>query len=122
MFKQAVLGGSLFLASMSVFAEECLPGFGPGCVTPGVPVPEQRIPINAYVLQPIFIEEGQYASVEGQVIGNFAVLTATLPDGYQVAGISPMCFTETPCPNLGLLAWFDLKLRFDQALRSRAFQ
>lgn len=107
--------------SGSALAEECLPGFGPGCVTPYPAPPTERIPIHPAALNPIWVGGLDYVTPEGQVVSNdFVVLTVTLPDGHRVAGISAACAADSEsCPNLALFAWFDLRLRLDQALRAR---
>lgn len=110
--------------SAPVLAEDCLPGFGPGCVTPTVPTTPERIPIHPAALAPIWVGDG-YATVAGQVVADdFVLLVATLPNGYRVAGVSGACTTDAErptCPNLALFALYDLRLRIDLALRARAF-
>ncbi len=116
-------GLALIGLATSAVAEDCLPGFGPGCVTPSPAPPTERIPIHPAALNPIWIGGMDYVTPVAQVVaGDFVVLTVTLPDGHRVAGISAACQTtaENPsCPNLALFAWYDLRLRLDQALRAR---
>lgn len=105
--------------SPSALAEDCLPGFGPGCVTPGPAPTTERMPIHPAALNPIWIGGADYVTPVGQVVDtDFVLLSVTLPDGYRVAGLSAACETDS-CPNLALFAWFDLRLRLDQALRAR---
>lgn len=107
--------------SMPALADDCLPGFGPGCVTPYPAPPTERIPIHPAALNPIWVGGLDYVTPAAQVVSNdFVVLTVTLPDGHRVAGISAACAADSEsCPNLALFAWFDLRLRLDQALRAR---
>ncbi len=105
--------------SGSALAEECLPGFGPGCVTPGpAPIPE-RIPIPGY-LPTIWIGGDQYVQPTcGVVAAEFALCVATLPGGYWVGGLSPSCpQANESCPNLSWLALSALRLNIDAALRA----
>lgn len=120
---------SLFLAAALAFAgsalaADCLPGFGPGCVTPTVPTTPERVPLHPAALAPIWVGDG-YATVAGQVVADdFVLLVATLPNGYRVAGVSGACTTDAAhptCPNLALFALYDLRLRIDLALRAKAF-
>lgn len=113
------LGG--LVMSPSATAEECLPGFGPGCVTPPPPPPPaERIPIHPAALNPIWVCGLDYVTPTAQVVGNdFVLLTVTLPTGYRVGGLSNACVGAGPCPNLALFAWEDLRLRMDNALRAR---
>lgn len=116
-----VCGLALIGLAASAAAEECLPGFGPGCVTPSPAPATERIPIHPAALNPIWIGGMDYVTPVAQVVaGDFVVLTVTLPDGHRVAGLSAACApTAEACPNLALFAWFDLRLRLDQALRAR---
>ena len=114
-------GLALIGLATSASAEDCLPGFGPGCVTPYPAPPTERVPIHPAALQPIWVGGSDYVTPVAQVVSNdFVVLTVTLPDGHRVAGISAACDAAAEsCPNLALFAWFDLRLRLDQALRAR---
>lgn len=107
--------------SMSAIADDCLPGFGPGCVPPGTAPPSERIPIHPAALNPIWVGWLDYVTPAAFIVDrDFVVLTVTLPDGHRVAGISAACAADSEsCPNLALFAWFDLRLRLDQALRAR---
>lgn len=107
--------------SCPALAEDCLPGFGPGCVTPYPAPPTERIPIHPAALNPIWVGGLDYVTPAAQVVSDdFVVLTVTLPDGHRVAGISAACADDSEsCPNLALFAWFDLRLRLDQSLRAR---
>lgn len=115
------LGG--LVMSPSASAEECLPGFGPGCVTPYPAPPTERIPIHPAALNPIWVGGLDYVTPFPFIVDrDFVVLTVTLPDGHRVAGISAACRTDAEhpsCPNLALFALYDLRLRLDQALRAR---
>ena len=116
-------GLALIGLATSAVADECLPGFGPGCVTPYPAPPTERIPIHPAAVQPIWVGGNDYVTPVAQVVGSdFVMLAVTLPDGHRVAGISAACKTDAEhpsCPNLALFAWFDLRLRLDQALRAR---
>lgn len=109
------------LISTPAIADDCLPGFGPGCVTPGpAPAPE-RIPIPGY-LPTIWIGGDQYVQPACSVVANeFALCIATLPGDYLVGGLSPSCppANET-CPNLPWLALSALRLNIDAALRAKS--
>ena len=120
MLKPLVFVAGLAWSSLSI-ADDCLPGFGPGCVTPYPAPPTERIPIHPAALNPIWVGGLDYVTPAAQVVSNdFVVLTVTLPDGHRVAGISAACAADSEsCPNLALFAWFDLRLRLDQALRAR---
>lgn len=116
--KSLLLAAGLTVAG-SALAEDCLPGFGPGCATPGpTPTPE-RIPIPGY-LPPIWVGSDQYVQPAcGVVADEFALCIATLPGGYMVGGLSPSCPpANTSCPNLPWLALSVLRLNIDAALRA----
>jgi hypothetical protein len=105
--------------SCSALAEDCLPGFGPGCVTPGVPTTPERVPIPGY-LPSIWIGGDQYVQPACSVVANeFALCLAALPGGYFVGGLSPSCPpANATCPNLVWLALAELRLSIDAALRA----
>lgn len=105
--------------SASANAEDCLPGFGPGCVTPGPAPTTERIPIPGY-LPTIWIGSDQFVQPAcGGVAGEFALCVATLPGGYMVGGLSPSCPpANESCPNLPWLALSALRLNIDAALRA----
>lgn len=110
--------GLLFFTS--VMAEDCLPGFGPGCVTPYPTPTVERIPIHPAALNPIWVGGQDYVTPQAQVVDNdFVLLTVTLPNGYRVGGLSNACVGAGPCPNLALFAYFNLRERMDNALRAR---
>lgn len=109
------------LISAPVVADDCLPGFGPGCVIPPGPAPTpERIPIPGY-LPSIWIGGDQYVQPACGVVANeFALCIATLPGGYLVGGLSPSCPpANESCPNLPWLALTELRLNIDAALRAK---
>lgn len=116
--KSWVLAAGLAV-SCSALAEDCLPGFGPGCAMPGVPPTPERIPIPGYI-PPIWIGGDQYVQPACGVVANqFVLCVAVLPGGYAVGGLSPSCPpANDSCPNLAWLALAELRLNIDAALRA----
>lgn len=117
--KPLLLAAAVALAGVAQ-AEECLPGFGPGCVTPPGPTPTpERIPIPAYIA-PIWIGGDQYVQPACAVVASeFALCIATLPGAYVVGGLSPSCPpANASCPNLVYFGLNDLRLKVDAALRA----
>jgi hypothetical protein len=108
--------------STPIFAEVCVPGFGPGCVPPPGPTPApERIPIPAY-LPTVFIGGTQFVVPDCEVVmQDFVKCKVTLSGGYKVGGDSPSCPpANQTCDNLWVFAVSDLKLNVDAALRAKS--
>lgn len=90
--------------------------FGPGgCVVAG-PGQDPALPA---IIGPCFGDAG-CATVQQRMLGEYGVVTLTMPDGYSQSGIAGPCLTGN-CPDLLNQAQSDAELRLKHALRYQRF-